>query len=124
PEDAALTTTFVRGLSPETRYQRFMNTIRELSPAMVVRLTQIDYDREMAFIATIEDKGEEIEIGVCRYAANPDARTCEFAIVVADAWQHRGIARQLMHVLINTASRRGLTAMKGVFLASNERMLH
>ncbi|MDX5445244.1 MAG: GNAT family N-acetyltransferase [Zoogloeaceae bacterium] len=124
PEDAALTTDFVRGLSPETRYQRFMNTVRELSPAMVIRLTQIDYDREMAFVATTVNNGRETQIGVCRYAANPDRESCEFAIVVADAWQHRGVARRLMDLLIGTARKRGFVRMDGVFLASNERMLH
>ena len=124
PEDAALTTEFVRGLSSETRYQRFMNTVRELSPAMIIRLTQIDYDREMAFVATTVENGRERQIGVCRYAANPDRETCEFAVVVADAWQHRGVARRLMALLIDTAAKRGFARMDGVFLASNERMLH
>jgi DNA-3-methyladenine glycosylase I len=56
PEDAELEIEFVRKLSPETKYLRFMNTMRELPPAMVARLTQIDYDREMAFVATIDEK--------------------------------------------------------------------
>lgn len=124
PEDAALTQTFVRSMSAETRYQRFMNTVRELSPAMILRLTQIDYDREMAFVAAILDEnGQEIQVGVSRYAANPDGESCEFAVAVADAWQHRGIARKLMHKLIDTARQRGFVRMEGVFLASNQRML-
>jgi acetyltransferase len=90
PEDADLEIEFVRKLTPETKYLRFMNTMRELPPAMVARLTQIDYDREMAFVATIDEEGAEVEIGVARYAVNPDGETCEFAIVVAEDWQHRG----------------------------------
>ena len=123
PEDADLVVDFVHRLSPETKYLRFMNTLRELPPAMVARLTQIDYDREMAFIATGEEEGEERELGVCRYAVNPDGETCEFAIVVADNWQKKGLARKLMGVLIETARNKGLDAMHGVFLANNERML-
>ncbi|MFN3984176.1 MAG: GNAT family N-acetyltransferase [Rhodocyclaceae bacterium] len=123
PEDADLEIEFVRKLSPETKYYRFMNTMRELPPAMVARLTQIDYDREMAFVATIEPDGQEVEVGVCRYAVNPDGESCEFAVVVADDWQHRGLARKLMGILIETARNRGLKYMNGVFLASNERML-
>lgn len=123
PEDAELEIEFVRKLSPETKYFRFMNTMRELPPAMVARLTQIDYDREMAFIATIVENGAEVEIGVCRYAVNPDGESCEFAVVVADEWQHRGLARRLMGVLIETARSKGLAYMNGVFLANNERML-
>ncbi len=123
PEDADLEVEFVRKLSAETKYYRFMNTMRELPPAMVARLTQIDYDREMAFVATIEEDGKEVELGVCRYAVNPDGESCEFAIVVADEWQHRGLARKLMGVLIETARNRGIAYMNGVFLANNERML-
>ena len=123
PEDADMVVEFVHRLSPETKYLRFMNTLRELPPAMVARLTQIDYDREMAFIATLEEDGQDRELGVCRYAVNPDGESCEFAIVVADDWQKKGLARKLMGVLIETARNKGLEAMHGVFLASNERML-
>ncbi len=123
PEDAELEAEFVRNLSAETKYFRFMSTVRELAPAMIVRLTQIDYDREMAFLALINENGQDVEIGVARYAVNPDGESCEFAIVVADAWQRRGLARKMMGILIETARSRGLKYMNGVFLASNERML-
>jgi acetyltransferase len=123
PEDAELEKEFVKELSPETKYFRFMNTLRELTDTMVARLTQIDYDREMAFIATVDRGGVEAEVGVCRYAVNPDGESCEFAIVVADDWQHRGLARKLMSVLIDAARARGLKYMNGDFLSHNERML-
>lgn len=123
PEDAELEQEFVRALSPETKYFRFMNTLRELSPAQLSRLTQIDYDREMAFIALIEEDGREVEIGVARYAMNPDGESCEFAIVVADAWQGKGLARKLMSLLIECARERGLKYMNGDFLAENRRMI-
>jgi acetyltransferase len=123
PEDAELEKEFVKNLTQETKYFRFMNTLRELTDTMVARLTQIDYDREMAFIATVDRDGTEVELGVCRYAVNPDGESCEFAIVVADEWQHRGLARKLMGVLIETARDRGLKYMNGDFLANNERML-
>lgn len=124
PEDAELEADFVRRLSPETKYFRFMTTLNELPPPMLARLTQIDYDREMAFIAVAKDKnGKEIELGVSRYAVNPDGESCEFAIVVDDEWQGRGLARRLMQILIETARSRGLKYMTGVFLANNERML-
>ncbi|GAB4180509.1 MAG: GNAT family N-acetyltransferase [Rhodocyclaceae bacterium] len=123
PEDAELEKEFVKNLSPETKYFRFMNTVRELGLPMLVRLTQIDYDREMAFIATTGAPGAEIELGICRYATNPDGESCEFAVVVADEWAHRGIARKLMAMLIETARAKGLKYMNGEFLASNARML-
>lgn len=141
PEDARLAQDFVHGLSPQTRYFRFMNAIRELSAAQLVRLTQIDYDREMAFIAVVQGKEEKAEktaqgrksnpaaatsqVGVARYAINPDGVSCEFAIVVADDWQGQGLARQLMHSLIDTARKQAdLHSMSGDILADNQRMLN
>ena len=123
PEDVRMEQEFVRALSPESRYMRFMNTIREVSPAQLVRLTQIDYDREMAYVATIDADGAEKEVGVVRYATSPDGESCEFAIVVADDWQGKGLARRLMGVLIDTARGANLRYMHGDFLAENTRML-
>lgn len=123
PEDADMEQEFVKKLSPETKYYRFMNTLRELSPAQVVRLTQIDYDREMAFVALTEIDGREVEVGVARYATNPDGESCEFAIVVADDWKGKGLARRLMGVIIETARSRGVKYMNGDFLSENRRMI-
>jgi acetyltransferase len=123
PEDAEIEHAFVRKLSPESRFFRFMNTLRELTPQMLVRFTQIDYDREMAFIAVAETEGEETEVGVARYITNPDGSSCEFAIVVADDWQGRGLGRHLMSQLIEVARAHGLAHMIGHILTSNRGML-
>ncbi|QDX81019.1 hypothetical protein B9N43_07010 [Denitratisoma sp. DHT3] len=123
PEDAELEQRFVQGLSSESRYFRFLNSIRELSPAQLVRLTQIDYDREMALLALTLDEAEEREVGVVRYVANPDGESCEFAIVVADDWQGTGLGWRLMEILIDFARRRGFRYMTGEFLAENGHML-
>jgi len=123
PEDAQIEHEFVKGLSDESRYFRFMDTLRELTPMMLVRFTQIDYDREMAFIATIEEDGREVEIGVARYITNPDGETCEFALVVADAWHRHGLGRRLMELLIEVAQQRGLKEMVGHILANNASMI-
>ena len=123
PEDADQEQEFVKSLSAETKYFRFMNTLRELSPAQLVRLTQIDYDREMAFVAMTEVNGQDIEIGVARYSMNPDGESCEFAIVVADDWKGKGLARRLMGVIIDTARSRGVKYMNGDFLSENSRMI-
>ncbi|WP_306478258.1 GNAT family N-acetyltransferase [Methyloversatilis sp.] len=123
PEDSDREADFVRALSPETRYLRFMSTIKELPGPLLARLTQIDYDREMALVAITGDGDREEQIGVCRYVVNPDGESCEFAIVVADAWQRQGLARTMMNLLIEAARERGLKVMEGVFLANNERML-
>jgi len=123
PEDAETEQAFVRALSPESKYFRFMHMVQELTPEMLVRFTQIDYDREMALIAVIERDGREEELGVARYMTNPDGETCEFALVVADAWHHKGLGTRLMRRLMEIAAARGLTAIEGEVLAQNADML-
>ena len=76
-----------------------MHALTELTPGMLARFTQIDYDREMALIAVVKQNEHDIEIGVARYIINADGTSCEFAIVVADEWRHRGIAGHLMDKL-------------------------
>jgi acetyltransferase len=122
-EDADMLQAFVRAMSDESRYFRFMDTLRELNPTMLSRFTQIDYDREMALVATVEEDGSEIQIGVARYIINPDSVSCEFGMAVADAWQGRGIGHRLMTSLIEIAHDKGLEWMGGEVLASNRGML-
>lgn len=123
PQDRQIEQDFVHNLSDESRYFRFFNAVRDLSETALTRFTQVDYDREMALIALISENGREAEIGVARYAINPDGRSCEFAIVVADAWQRKGIGSKLMHSLMDAAGSRGLETMEGWVLAGNSRML-
>jgi acetyltransferase len=123
PEDAEIERDFVRQLSPEARYYRFMSTMRELSPQTLARFTQIDYDREMALIAVVARNGRAEEVGVARYVTNPDGTSCEFAIVVADEWQEHGLGHHLMSQLIEIARSRGLATMSGDILAVNQPML-
>jgi len=123
PEDAEIERTFVRELSPRAKYFRFMQALHELSPEMLVRFTQIDYDREMALIAVIRETDRDIEVGVTRYAINPDHESCEFALVVSDAWQQRGIGSRLLTCLMEAARTRGLRIMEGEVLADNRHML-
>jgi acetyltransferase len=124
PEDVELEQNFVRNLSEQTKYFRFMQSVNELSPQMLARFTQIDYNREMALIAVVPDgAGKDKQIGVARYSINPDGRSCEFAIVVADEWQRQGIAHLLMQQLIATARNHGLQIMEGDVLSNNHEML-
>ena len=123
PEDADIEQDFVRHLSAEAKYFRFMHTVHELTQEMLVRFTQIDYDREMALIAVIEGDGQEQELGVARYATNPDSDSCEFALVISDEWQRQGIGHRLMHRLMGVARDRGLAVMEGEVMSSNTKML-
>jgi acetyltransferase len=123
PEDAEMERDFVRNLSAEAKYFRFMNALQELSQEMLIRLTQIDYYNEMALIAVRLDGQAEEQIGVARYSTNLDQKSCEFALVVADAWQGHGIGYQLMQTLMDVARDRGLERMEGQVLSNNTRML-
>lgn len=123
PEDAEIEQEFVRNLSDESRYARFMDSLRELTQTMLVRFTQIDYDREMALIATIDDDGREKQIGVARYVTNPDGETVEFALAVSDEWQKFGVGRKLMNSIIDCARNRGKKAIVGDVLSDNAKML-
>jgi len=123
PEDASMEQEFVEGLSRETTRMRFQSSLKSLTPGMLARFTQIDYDREMAFVAVQEKDGVEREVAVCRYITLPDGESCEYAIVIADAWQGRGLGRRMMGALIDVARSRGLKKMIGWVLAGNAAML-
>ncbi len=124
PEDAEIEQKFIRELSDEARYFRFMSSLHELSQEMLIRFTQIDYHNEMALIAVkpTDDESEE-EIGVTRYISNLDKKSCEFALVVSDQWQHKGIGHHLMHKLMEIARDRGFEKMEGEILSNNFKMI-
>lgn len=123
PEDADIEQDFVRNLSGESRYYRFMDSVRELTPRMLSHFTRVDYDRHMALIAVCGIDGNEIQVGVARYVAAEDRQTCEFAIVIADDWQRKGLGARLMRSLMSSARAAGIRVMHGDVLAGNQRML-
>ena len=123
PEDAEIEQAFVRGLSEEARYFRFMFSVQELSQAMLLRFTQIDYSREMALIAVTFEQDKEIELGVARFAISPEGESCEFALVIADAMQGKGLGQKLMTALMDAARAKGLKVMAGEVLKTNTNML-
>lgn len=123
PEDAELVQDFVRNLSEQSRYFRFMNSVQELSQSMLVRFTQIDYSREMALIAVTEEQGKEVEIGVARYATNPDGESCEFALAISDSMHGKGLGQKLMSALMDAARSKGLKVIEGEVLKNNSDML-
>ncbi|WP_158529598.1 GNAT family N-acetyltransferase [Parvibium lacunae] len=128
PGDAQALQTFVRQLSPEARYMRFISGLTELTPRMLVRYTQIDYDREMALVAMLPDghaggnSGGRL-IGVVRYLLNNDRTSCEYAIAIADDFQRCGLGTALMQAIIACAKHKGLQRIEGYILANNHAML-
>ena len=87
------------------------------------RLTQVNYDRDMALAATVMLEGGETLIGVARYALAADGESAEFALVIADAWQGRGIGKRMLKKLAAVAQRRGLRRIYGDTLSTNRSML-
>lgn len=125
PDDLALHTAFVDGLSKETGYQRLLSP-RKPQPDELWRMTHVDPDRELALIATAMVDGRETQLGVARYVRGDTPRTAqvaEFAVVIADAWQHRGIAAKLMRRLIDAATQAGVTQLADITLYDNTGML-
>ena len=132
PADAGMLQEFVRRLSPESRYFRFVSSMQELPATLLSRFTLIDYDREMALVAVCHEPqtsadGANTEVarivGVSRYITNPDRTTCEFSLVVADDYKGRGLGSRLMLSIMNVAREKGLTEIDGLVLASNPVML-
>lgn len=130
PEDASLLQEFIRELSQESRYMRFVSMLRELTPRMLARYTRIDYDRELALVATMqvanpENRGllRERIIGFAHYLRNADGQGAEYALVIADDYQRRGLGGALMRSLIQVARNQGLSYIEGMVLSNNRPML-
>jgi acetyltransferase len=122
-DDSGMEQEFIRHLSKESRYFRFMASLRELSPKKLKFFTEIDYDRHMAFVATIMREDKELEIGVARYVHTENPGSCEFGVTVDDAWQGSGVAGLLMTSLEDTAREHGFKTMEGIVLPNNSKML-
>jgi len=124
PEDEPQHAAFVERLDPLDMRLRFFYSRRRIGPAEMARLTQIDYEREMAFIATAADAtGREETLGVARAVADPDNEQAEFAIVVRSDLKGGGLGELLMRKLITHFRSRGTRRMVGDVLKENERML-
>ena len=132
PDDAQMLQDLMQHLSPESRYFRFVSSITQLPPTMLARFTLIDYDREMALVAVFKERtagadGEITEteriVGVSRYITNPDQSSCEFALVVSDDFNGKGLGSRLMLSIMDVARERGLAEMDGLVLANNPGML-
>ena len=122
--DMRLERRFVMGLSPATRYQRLLSG-RRLLPGELKRLTDIDYEREMALVALAMVDGVEEQLGVARYVrdASIAPRACDFAVVVADRWQGHGLGEKLLRSLLGAAVQDELDVVAGITLSTNVPML-
>jgi GNAT superfamily N-acetyltransferase len=120
-EDAALERAFIERLSPQSLRYRFLGQVKA-SDDLVRRLTDIDYRRDMAFVALRHEAGEKREIGVSRFFVSDDGTNCECTVAVSDEWQGKGLGHLLMRHLIEVARTRGIKRMFSIDSADNQQM--
>lgn len=119
PEDAERERIYIEALSPESRYYRFLEGMRSPTPELIQKLTEIDHDRDAAFVA-LEGSGPALrQVGVARYCSQADGISCECAISVSDDFQGKGLATLLMRHLIEKARVRGIRNMFSIDAADN-----
>jgi acetyltransferase len=127
PQDRTALALMVQGLSPASRSNRFHAGIKGLSPQWLSRLTEIDYEQHMAFVVTHRTGGAEEIVAEARYAVddgNSDGLpSAEFALTVAERWQHRGLGLRAISALMVVASEHQLAWLHGDVLADNAAML-
>ena len=121
--DLALEQEFVDGLSASTGYQRLMSA-RRPSFEELRRFTDIDPERELALIATTLVEGRARQIGVARYVKEESSPSdAEFAIVLSDDWQGRGVGTRLLVSLLGAAMNHGVRRLVGMTMSENRGML-
>jgi acetyltransferase len=98
-------------------------TMKALPQAMAARLSQIDYDREMALVADAPGSGTDGIVGVARFSSEPDRRRAEYAIAVRSDWKGRGLGYALLGRIIEAARARGIGELYGDVLQENQAML-
>jgi acetyltransferase len=123
PEDAPLLSEMFDTLSPRSVYYRFFSPMKQLSHAMLARFTQIDYDREIALVAILESGSSEKMLGAARVMLQRNLKDAEFAVLVGDTWQGRGIGAHLLRSCLTIAKERGFGRIWGTVLAENRNML-
>ena len=121
PDDESLYAPFLAKVTPEDLRLRFFGPVKDFGHAFLIRFTQIDYARAMAFIALDEATGEML--GVARLHDNADNISAEFAILVRSDLKTHGLGWQLMQMIISYGRAKGLRSIEGQVLHENTTML-
>jgi acetyltransferase len=121
PTDAALYPRFLKRMDAEDLRRRFLVSTRTLTRQTLIRLTQLDYDRDMAFVGLEMITGDLA--GIVRYSSDPDRMRAEFGVLVRSDLKHRGLGRLMMQGLIVYARSEGIGELNGVVLRENAEML-
>lgn len=110
-DDASLERRILRGLPDDLRRCHFLGLVRNSTEDVVRALTCVDAERETAFIAVVSLDGRDSEVGVARFVASADGKSCDCSITIAPEWRRRGIGTLLMQHLIDAAKARGIRRM-------------
>ena len=123
PEDATLFSELFASLTPTSIYYRFFSVVKSLTPEILARFTQVDYDREISFVALDDRAGEERMLGIANIIGEPDGKRGEFSVLIGDPWQGVGIGAKLLLQCLRIAQERGMETVWGTVLAENVFML-
>ena len=123
PNDTGVIQNYVRALAPDSRRNRFLGALNELSASDLHAMTHGDYGRYRALIAESVVNGTRTMIGEARYALTPDGRGCEFAISVAERWRCRSLGTHLIRIVGSRAKALGLRYLVGDVFNSNQAMM-
>jgi acetyltransferase len=123
PEDEPHHADFIHNVSKEDLYKRFFTDVGEFNHEALANLTQIDYDREMAFVAVSQSRVGSPIIGVSRALINPDNTDAEFAILIRSDLKGNGLGKVLMKKIIEYCQHKGTKQMSGMTMPTNRGML-
>ena len=123
PEDEPLEQTMLTTLSEESLRGRFFQVIKNITHEMLTRYCNIDYDREMAIVGEVREGDERKIVGIGRLISEPDFKRGEFAVVVHDDYQGRGLGYKLVDMLIGIGHEKGLDKIYGIVLNENKGMI-
>jgi len=123
PEDKRLVARFLAGLSRQTRFERFLGAVNAPTPSLLAQMTQVDHRHHLAFVATHRIGDVETMVADARFVVGQDGETADFALVVDDRWQGRGLGAHLLKLLCDAALRRRLRWLRCEVRQDNVRML-
>jgi acetyltransferase len=115
---------FLEEVSSESMYMRFFGFVPRFTHNLMTRFVNIDYDREMAIVAEVEEKGLKKIIGVVRIIEDAWRETAEYSILISDQWHGQGLGNTLTDYILEIARKREISKIVATVLASNKAMIH